>query len=236
MPTRHSELTDLHFNIELNPLVGRMASRLLKSFSSDRDQRRWELITEVLGFAAEAEQRLGEQRERIHQLEALAMTDELTGVGNRRGFDDFMKRALANARRHGEMGVVAFLDLDSFKAANDRLGHEVGDEILHEVARMLATNIRVSDYVARVGGDEFMVVLTHCNAQNGHRRALDLQCLLDNATVNHEGSILHLRTSIGTAAYTRNTVLTRLLREADENMYKDKLRRRQTPPLHSIAS
>lgn len=236
MPVRHSERTDMNFNMELNPLVGRMASRLLQSFASDQDQRRWELITEVLGFAAEAEQRLGEQRERIHQLEALAMTDELTGVGNRRGFDDFMKRALANARRHGETGVVAFLDLDDFKTANDRFGHEVGDEILHTVARLLSANIRVSDYVARVGGDEFMVVLTHCNADNGRRRALDLQRLLDNATISHEGSLIRLRSSIGTAAYARDTVLARLLREADENMYKDKMQRRRITPARSMAS
>lgn len=226
----------MSFNLELNPMVGRMASRLLKTFSADRDLQRWELITEVLGFAAEAEQRLGEQRERIHQLEALAMSDELTGVGNRRGFEDFMKRALANARRHGETGVLTFLDLDDFKGVNDLYGHEVGDEILHAVARLLNDNTRVSDYVARLGGDEFVVVLTHCNAQNGSRRAMELQRLLDQSFVAHEGQKISLRASIGTAAYDRTTSESALLRLADENMYKNKLERRLSRPLRSLAS
>src|SRR5690606_25456803 len=89
-------------NLELNPYVGRMANRLVRSFTSEGSEAdRWALITEVLGFAAEAEQLLTEQQQRIAELESLATTDPLTGIANRRGFENFLQRALANAERHG---------------------------------------------------------------------------------------------------------------------------------------
>lgn len=239
MGGRQADLASVGIDAELNPLVGRMASRLVKTFSPTYrggDGARWELITEVLGFAAEAEQLLGEQRERIHQLESLTMTDELTGIGNRRGLEDFLKRALANAARHGEKGVVAFFDLDGFKNINDVYGHEVGDGVLCAVAEMFMAHVRVSDYVARLGGDEFVIVLTHCTAENGHRRALDLQRLLHEMTVSHAGHAIALRSSVGIAVYEKRIPIADLLRLADEEMYREKMAHRAAGISNRLAS
>lgn len=226
MGVQAKQIVAADISSETNPFVGPMASRLVKTFAADfpgGDADRWALITEMLGFAAEAEQQIAEQRDRISQLESLAMTDELTGVGNRRGLEDFLRRALANAERHGETGVVAFLDLDGFKQINDRFGHAVGDECLRTAARLLTANTRIGDYVARPGGDEFVVILTHCNATNGRARMRHLQRLLDGAVVHHQGEVIALKTSLGSVPYRNGTTSAGLLRAADSEMYRNKL-------------
>lgn len=229
MGVRSAMVPAQSFDLALNPYVGRMANRLVQTFAADfsgPDADRWALITEVLGFAAEAEQRLSEQRQRISELEALAMTDALTGIGNRRGLEDFLRRAVANANRHQETGVLAFLDLDRFKAINDHHGHAVGDECLRAVATLLLDNTRATDFVARTGGDEFVVVLTHCNASDGARRTEELRRMIDATVIHHEGRAIRLGTSLGVIAYGRGDSAMALLEDADAAMYADKVARR----------
>lgn len=220
------------FDLDLNPYVGRMASRLVQSFASDltgREEDRWAVIAEVLGFAAEAEQRLSEQRERISELEALAVTDSLTGIGNRRGLEDFLQRTLANAQRHGESGLIAYLDLDGFKSLNDRHGHALGDECLRLVAGILRDNIRSTDYAARCGGDEFVVVLTHSDQSGGMTRLRQLQDMINAASIHHEGATIRLQASMGTVTYGKGQSMQALMQAADASMYANKLKRRKNP-------
>ncbi len=207
---------------ELNPYVGKMASRLMRSFTSDMDSDRWVLVTEILGFAAEAEQKLGEQKVRINQLESLASTDELTGLANRRGMEDFMKKSLANARRYNETGCLAYIDLDHFKLINDTWGHDAGDAVLQRVARLLTDNVRASDLVARVGGDEFVIILSRCALDGGQARLAKIQKKLDAATVRFHGHKIHMGGSIGLTTFNKTTRLEDLLKAADANMYANK--------------
>lgn len=214
---------------EANPFVGRMANRLVRSFADDNDvsvQDRWALVTEVLGFAAEAEQKMTEQQQRIRHLESLTMTDELTGASNRRGLDDFLGRAVANAQRHEEIGVVAFMDLDDFKDLNDRFGHETGDAALKKVAFLLTESTRAGDFVARVGGDEFVVVLTHCNASDGEKRMQQLRNMLEKAKIERNGQTISLKVSVGVVPYDATSRMETLLKVADERMYRDKAKRK----------
>src|SRR3546814_15652160 len=88
---------------------------------------------------------------------------EMTGLLNRRGFGLELSRALARARRQNESGLLVMCDLDNFKAINDTYGHPAGDAILRAVGKALKRNTRESDYVARVGGDEFAVIMTHAS-------------------------------------------------------------------------
>src|SRR6185503_19022424 len=93
------------------------------------------------------------------RLEFLAHHDTLTGLPNRAMFAERAREALAHARRHGRNAAFLFLDLDNFKAVNDRLGHEVGDALLKLMAARLRASVRGDDFVARLGGDEFCVLL-----------------------------------------------------------------------------
>jgi diguanylate cyclase (GGDEF)-like protein len=93
------------------------------------------------------------------ELEALAFTDSLTGLANRRLFFDRLDQALVRTRRKRCWGGVLLLDLNRFKELNDTYGHEAGDSLLVEVASRLQANVRASDTVARLGGDEFVILL-----------------------------------------------------------------------------
>jgi diguanylate cyclase (GGDEF)-like protein len=93
------------------------------------------------------------------RLEFLAHHDPLTGLPNRAMFADRAREAVAHARRHGKNAAFLFLDLDNFKQINDRLGHEVGDSLLKSISARLRSAVRGDDFVARIGGDEFCVLL-----------------------------------------------------------------------------
>jgi diguanylate cyclase (GGDEF)-like protein/PAS domain S-box-containing protein len=110
-----------------------------------------------------ARKRLEEEREELlARVEAMARTDALTGLPNRRAWDEELRRELARAGRHGHPLAVVMLDLDHFKAFNDANGHQAGDGVLAELGRAWRTQLRVSDFVARYGGEEFAALLPAC--------------------------------------------------------------------------
>lgn len=115
------------------------------------------------------ERRLGELNRQLQEglalEQRLARTDPLTSLANSRMFRDEVQRALARARRGGEPVTIAYLDLDNFKALNDRYGHAEGDEILKDIASGIAAVIREGDLAARLGGDEFALLLQGCGHQ-----------------------------------------------------------------------
>jgi diguanylate cyclase (GGDEF)-like protein/PAS domain S-box-containing protein len=98
----------------------------------------------------------------LARAEAIAKTDALTGLANRRSLDEEIRRELARAGRMAHLVTVAMLDIDRFKAYNDRFGHPAGDELLREAAHAWRLAIRQSDFIARYGGEEFAVLLPDC--------------------------------------------------------------------------
>jgi diguanylate cyclase (GGDEF)-like protein/PAS domain S-box-containing protein len=103
-----------------------------------------------------------EREELLLRVEAMARTDALTGLPNRRAWDEELRRELARAGRQGHPLAVVMLDLDRFKAFNDEHGHQAGDGVLAELGRAWRTVVRVSDFVARYGGEEFAALLPAC--------------------------------------------------------------------------
>lgn len=176
----------------------------------------------ALAAAAEAEARLADQMRRIAELERLALTDELTGLLNRRGFQHELQHALAAARRYDEKGVLVYVDLDGFKPINDTYGHAAGDEVLRRVARLLLDNVRDTDAVGRMGGDEFAVLLTRTSWEDGLRRAEALNQALNSAFVSWEGRMIAIRGSLGFQVYGNTDEDHALLEQADQDMYKSK--------------
>ena len=118
----------------------------------------WNAITR-LGFFVTISVLLEFLKQALMREQALSRTDSLTGIHNRRAFQEEAQVELARARRTERPLTVIYIDLDNFKSINDRLGHETGDRLLCVVARTLRKNLRVTDTVARLGGDEFGVLL-----------------------------------------------------------------------------
>jgi diguanylate cyclase (GGDEF)-like protein len=103
--------------------------------------------------------------ERMRELERQAGQDSLTGLGNRRRFEEDLAAAMARSRREGSSGALLMLDLDRFKQVNDSHGHPAGDRLIMEIAEVLRRRTRASDLLARLGGDEFAVILARCSRE-----------------------------------------------------------------------
>jgi len=173
-----------------------------------------------------------DQTERVHaeeRLQELADHDPLTGLLNRRRFNEELARESARIRRHGGRAAVLIVDLDCFKSVNDSLGHRAGDELLCAVARALESRIRVSDVLARLGGDEFAVVAPGCDDETEARAlASDLAEAIRSLTVVTSGTAVRITASVGVAllAETAAANWDDLLVTADRAMYRAKQRGR----------
>jgi diguanylate cyclase (GGDEF)-like protein len=121
----------------------------------------------ALTVARDAERPLALQCERIAELERLALTDELTGLLNRRATGAEVRHAL----RYEEWGVLVYMEMDGFKSINNTYGHAAGDEVLRQVVKVLQNNVRDSDPVGRMGGDEFAILLSRTSWEDGLNRA-----------------------------------------------------------------
>lgn len=187
------------------------------------------LLDDLMAAAAEAEQSMALQRARIRYLESLSVTDELTGLLNRRGFEAELSRALARARRMNETGLLVMCDLNHFKAINDTYGHPAGDAILRAVGRLLKRNTRESDYVARVGGDEFAVIMTHASLAQSERLAQKLSSLVNGLAVSVQDRDIAVSAGFGMTTYDRTSQPDTLKFFADQNLYRNKGPRLLTP-------
>ena len=158
------------------------------------------------------------------ELWSLALTDELTGVLNRRGFLFLACQLLALAARNGCSSILFYCDLDNFKHINDHFGHETGDQALVRSARLLEKTFRKSDIVARFGGDEFVALALETKGHHEITIEQRLRANLKNA--NAIECRYHLSLSIGVARSLsgRPGSLPDLISRADRNLYASKCR------------
>jgi len=157
------------------------------------------------------------------QMDHLAHHDQLTGLPNRTLFYDRLQQALGLARRQERNLALFYLDLDGFKAVNDRHGHEQGDHLLTMVAQRLASCVRESDTVARMGGDEFTVLLVDSAGVEAAQRVACMILELLARPFVHEGIVSTLGVSIGISCYPQDgDDPDRLLFRADAAMYQVK--------------
>ncbi|HVI06169.1 MAG TPA: GGDEF domain-containing protein [Sphingomicrobium sp.] len=161
-------------------------------------------------------------QERVEQLDQLAHQDSLINLPNRRGFMRELERLIARVDRYGINAAMLFVDLDGLKIINDSFGHRAGDEALIQVANLLAKGVRHSDIVARIGGDEFGILLESSDEDDAQETALRLIDQISACEVLHDGEPLPLSVAIGVgmidALDTPDTVMER----ADEAMYRRK--------------
>jgi diguanylate cyclase (GGDEF)-like protein len=180
------------------------------------------VVDELLDAANEAELCLAEQARRIQHLESLSITDELTSILNRRGFESAFHSALAMTQRHGQPGLLLLCDLDHFKAINDTYGHLAGDAVLRGVAQLLRANTRRSDEVARLGGDEFAVLMRNTPAQRGERLVGKLDRLINRLVVEWQGHQIPVSASCGVEVFGRDSRADVILFLADRALYRRK--------------
>ncbi|NUN59968.1 MAG: EAL domain-containing protein [Burkholderiaceae bacterium] len=165
------------------------------------------------------------------EIESLAFYDPLTGLPNRRLLLDRLGQASVLAQRSGQLGALLFLDLDHFKALNDTLGHEVGDELLQQVAQRLRACVRVADTVARLGGDEFVVMLNELSSSTEEAAQLAQRIgekILHGLSQPYvlKGHAHQSGCSIGATLFGGSLqTATELLKQADIAMYQVKARR-----------
>jgi diguanylate cyclase (GGDEF)-like protein/PAS domain S-box-containing protein len=164
------------------------------------------------------------ERKRLEsQLVQLANHDPLTGLFNRRRFDEELERHVSEAQRYDLHGVLLFMDLDTFKDVNDSRGHHAGDELLYALARLLRERLRATDVAARLGGDEFAILLPHMDAEQAQAVAATLLDAIRNRTFVVGGSPLRITASIGMAVFPDQAASAgEYLSRADLAMYRAK--------------
>ena len=161
-------------------------------------------------------------QERVEQLDQLAHQDSLIDLPNRRGFMRELERLIARADRYGAKGAMLFVDVDGLKMINDTLGHRAGDEALIQIANMLSKGVRHSDVVARIGGDEFGILLENSDDTAAHETAGRLIDQISACEVLFEGEALPLGVAIGVGMIDAQDTAEAVMDRADEAMYARK--------------
>jgi diguanylate cyclase (GGDEF)-like protein len=211
---------------------------LPKPFADEELEARIFAALRVKATHAELRGRNQELESMLHSVEALASTDALTGLFNRRRFADVLKREFAVTKRYRNTLSCLLLDLDHFKLINDRFGHDAGDQVLKEVGRRITSSLREVDLAARYGGEEFVVLLPHTSKSDACTLAERLLQNVRKQAFKFGSELVTVTTSIGCAGnsdvHTHNA--EDLVKAADIALYQAKDRGRNRVVMYSPGS
>ena len=177
---------------------------------------------ELLDEIAQLKGRIARLEKEVDHLDRLAHRDALVPLANRRGMLRELEKMIAQHERHDIPAAVLFVDLDGLKLVNDGFGHEGGDAALVHVARQLLTGVRTEDCVARVGGDEFCILLGHANEASAIETAERLANMVAGDDFLINGRPVPLSVAIGLTLVERGDTPTAVLARADQAMYRVK--------------
>jgi diguanylate cyclase (GGDEF)-like protein len=176
-------------------------------------------LASLMSEVQELRSELAVMRGRINELEELADTDPLVGIFNRRAFVRELTRSLAMAERYGAPSSLIFADVNNLKTINDKLGHAAGDAALLHVASVLSANIRQTDAVGRLGGDEFGVLLVQTDRDMAREKAASLAGLVRAEPVEWRDGSFTTSISCGVVEVTKCASVEAALELADAAMY-----------------
>lgn len=160
--------------------------------------------------------------ERVQLLDQLAHSDPLLGLPNRRSFLVRLEGMIAAVARYGYPAAMLFVDLDGLKRINDRFGHKAGDQALMQVSEMLVSTVRKSDFVARIGGDEFGILLERADERGAWEMALRIVETVTGAQFCFDGSCLPLSVAVGVGQIAADDDPQAVMDRADKEMYRVK--------------
>jgi diguanylate cyclase (GGDEF)-like protein len=176
------------------------------------------LIAEISRLRAE----VARLESRVEELDRLANLDTLVPVANRRGLVTQLDMMIARYERHGTPAALLFVDVDGLKALNDAFGHAAGDAALIHLTEMMVSSVRQTDMVARIGGDEFAILLDHADEKSACETAARLADQVAGCEFCFEGTCLPLSIAIGFTHIEVGDSPEAVLDRADEAMYREK--------------
>lgn len=181
------------------------------------------LATLFISTSTQVESTINELRDQTEQLSHLANTDPLSGLANRRFFVEQLEREFARAKRYRRPLTLLYLDLDDFKSINDRFGHVVGDNVIRDLALSMRAVLRSTDLLARIGGDEFAVLLTETTIKGGVGVAKKLKRAMHAFTSRPDNVVSSMSFSAGLAQFRfEDESVDDLLARADQAQYQAK--------------
>ncbi len=230
-PVKHKSARPQRKTVALRPPRAKRSAPIQKRRSTDEPKtpkpRSGAVALRLAAEVARLNAELEASRAHISELEARVDVDPLTETLNRRGFERELKRSLAYVKRYRVSAALVYLDLDQFKPVNDRYGHAAGDAVLKAVAATFVRHVRASDVVARIGGDEFVVLLWTVDAAAAASNAAALDAAIDAAPVRWKSSTLAVGASAGVALLAPLDTPAAVLARTDAAMYARKSARRQ---------
>ena len=159
---------------------------------------------------------------RVAELEALTCMDVLVPASNRRGLTKQLRMVLGRFERHGTPAAIMFIDVDGLKNINDEFGHFAGDRVLIHLTSIMSASVRKSDLVARIGGDEFAILLDHSSHEVALETARRLATRVAESDLLHDGQSLPLSIAIGVTMIEEGDTPDSVLDRADRAMYRVK--------------
>lgn len=180
------------------------------------------IAREIIRLRQQAQVRAKTLSHALRRVEELALRDDLTGLYNRRHLLDFVERAIASCERGGPSFALAYCDLDHFKRVNDRFGHECGDRLLQSFAQAALNSVRTNDLVARIGGEEFVLVLVDTDESDASDIVERLRMRTSALRVSSAEPTYKVTLSSGLASFREGDTVEALLRRADAALYEAK--------------
>lgn len=191
-------------------------------YSNSRLRKAKKETTNALYQLQQAQKELKKSNKQLHKA---SVTDHLTGLYNRKHLDEILQQEFLRAKRYGTVFGIILLDLDDFKEVNDNKGHQVGDEVLVQTAKLLQNNCRRSDSVGRWGGEEFLIICPQTEKKGVINAANNLREELYNHNFN---SVEKQTASFGVTIYTPDTTIVSLIANVDKALYKAKEKDKNT--------
>ena len=181
----------------------------------------WCISVIAFVFSKNSQELEGKLVEYNNQLKKQADTDTLTGLYNRRRAIEYMDEVCKNQVNHAGF-CICICDIDYFKKVNDKYGHDIGDDVLREIARLFKEEIKGKDFVARWGGEEFLLVFPECNGDDAYIKLEDIRRRIKALRIAGAGKDFGITMTFGLAEYDFQNGLKSTIKEADEKLYLGK--------------